>query len=390
MVELGGMPAVQLDLADLLSRGADQLARDAPGLTATPAVASRLARVLGARLPCLAVIHWVCPVCRTRSVTRWRCGPRCARCGTSAPMGASLLRQLPPLPVRHWVLSLPAPHRHALVDDPRGESAVIHAFVRAIFAAQRAGDVDRSLGCGAIVAVHRSGSALDLNFHLHALVVDGVFHRSPGGTRFTARSPGDPQVADVARAVHRTLAEIAGPDAADPAISALRQAARARRTRRRAASAEQALPRAAHENAGVRVFVGDTISADDRASLRRLCEYVTRHASARLAAATGTTDDLQLPLPPQPDGATHAPLSARDAVARLVAATPSGPAVSLRTFGVLAPRAARIWQIHRAHQLELPGLPRGERARPPRVRAPRCVRCEVDLEARAVEDASDP
>ena len=64
------MPSAQLDFADLIRRGAAELTRETPSLAAAPAVASRLARVLGARLPCQAVIRWACPVCSTRTVTR--------------------------------------------------------------------------------------------------------------------------------------------------------------------------------------------------------------------------------------------------------------------------------------------------------------------------------
>jgi hypothetical protein len=387
--------SAQLDLADLLRHGAAELTRESPALTATPAVASRLARVLGARLPCLAEIHWTCPVCRTRTVTRWRCGPRCSTCRAGAPPSASLLRQIPQVPVRHWVLSLPSPQRFELAGDHRGEAAVARAFVRAIFARLRAGDDDRSAGCGALVAIHRSGSALDLNLHVHALVVDGVFHRSPDGPRFAARAPAteDPEI--VAREVHRALARIPTINAKDPALATLQRAARARRTVGRT-TAPLRPSGASYKVAGLDVFAGLPLPADDRAGLRRLCDYVTRPASARLSLARGSPDALLLPLPPQPDATTHAPLRARDVVARLVAATPAEPAISVRAFGVLAPRAVNDWQLSHGRQLELPALPSSERTRLPRTsrpgapREPRCVRCDVALEALAVEAASDP
>jgi hypothetical protein len=371
--------AAQLDLADLLRHGAAQLTREAPELAATPAVASRLARVLGARLPCLAVIHWTCPVCRTRTVTRWRCGPRCATC-RAAPPSASLLRQIPQVPVRHWVLSLPSPQRFELAGDPGSEAAVVRAFVRAIFARLRAHADDRSAGCGAVAAIHRSGAALNLNLHVHALVVDGVFHRSPDGPRFAAQAPATDDLAIVAREVHHALARLPAMGTKTAALATLQRAARPRRTMDRATAPSQRPSGTSVDLAGVAVFAGVPLPADDRAALRRLCDYVTRPTATRLAMVRGQ---------PQPGDATHA----RDIVTRLIAATPDEPAVSVRTFGVLAPRAAHDWQLSRGHQLELPAMPGAARTplpRSPRPREPRCDRCDVPLAALAVEEASDP
>ncbi len=376
------MSAVQLDLADLLRRGAAELTREAPELAATPAVASRLARVLGARLPCLAVVHWTCPVCRTRTVTRWRCGPRCATC-RAVPSSSSLLRQIPQVPVRHWVLSLPSPQRFELAGDPRSEAVVVRALVRAIFARLRAHADDRSAGCGAVVAIHRSGAALNLNLHVHALVVDGIFHRSPDGPRFVAQAPTTDDLAIVARDVHHALARLPAIDTRNAALATLQRAARPRRTMDRATAPSRRPSGTSAGLAGVAVFAGVPLPADDRASLRRLCDYVTRPTMKRLAMSRGNPDQLQ------PGGAVHA----RDIVTRLIAATPDEPAVSVRTFGVLAPRAAQDWQLSRGHQLELPSMPGAARApllRSPRPREPRCDRCDVALTALTVEEASDP
>ena len=374
------MSSAQLAFADLIRHGAAEFTRESPELAATPAVASRLARVLGARLPCLAVIHWTCPVCRTGTVTRWRCGPRCTTC-RAAPPSAGLLRQIPQAPIRHWVLSLPPPQRFELAGDHRSEAAIVRAFVRAIFARLRSHADDRSAGCGAVVAIHRSGAALNLNLHVHALVVDGVFHRSSDGPRFAPRSPTTEDLAVVAGEVQQALARLPAATQKDAALATLQRAARPRRTVIRVPEASRSPSGSSVDLAGLVVYAGVPLRADDRAALRRLCDYVTRPAATRLAMVRGGSDELR------PDGATQA----REIVARLVASTPTEPAVSLRTFGVLAPRAARDWQLSRGHQLELPAMPGAERTRrTPRPREPRCTRCDVTLEARAVEDLSDP
>ncbi|MBK7827245.1 transposase [Nannocystis sp.] len=370
------MSSAQLDFADLVVRGAAELTREAPSLAAAPAVASRLARVLGARLPCQAVIHWACPVCSTRTVTRWRCGPRCATCSAGAPASASLLRQIPQVPVRHWVLSLPSPQRFDFAGDARSEAAIVKAFMHAVFARLRAQGGDRSAGCGAVAAIHRSGAALNLNLHIHALVVDGVFHRSPDGSNFAAQAPGPEDLAIVAQEVNAALARLPASDIKDPALATLQQAARPRRKINRASQRRSGNT---FDLGGLKVFAGLPVAASDRAALRRLCDYVTRTASARLAMATSG-----------PHIATHPELGAHELVARLVAATPAEPAVSVRTYGVLAPRAAHLWQLCHGHQLELPAMPCAEPRRLARARSPRCARCDVALAAFAVEDASDP
>ena len=91
------------------------------------------------------------------------------------------------LPVRQWVLTLPFPLRYRLAYDHRLCRAVLGVFVRALlgFAQRRA----RALGidgrAGAVIAIQRCGSALNVNPHLHTLVAEGVFaEQCDGSQRF--------------------------------------------------------------------------------------------------------------------------------------------------------------------------------------------------------------
>ena len=74
---------------------------------------------------------------------------------------------LPPLPLRQWVLSVPKRLRYFLHDDTVLQGVVVRILLRAIEHCLRA----RSPGCtgaarlGAVVFIHRFGSAL--NAHLH-------------------------------------------------------------------------------------------------------------------------------------------------------------------------------------------------------------------------------
>lgn len=84
----------------------------------------------------------------------------------------------PEVPVRQWVLTLPPALRYRLAWNHDLCRAVVAVFVRAVVGwlrreARRRGVVDGR--GGAVVIVQRFGSALNLNVHLHAMVMDGVF-----------------------------------------------------------------------------------------------------------------------------------------------------------------------------------------------------------------------
>ena len=84
---------------------------------------------------------------------------------------------LPFLPTRQWVLSLPFGMRFALARDHRLLTAVLAVAMRAMLGFQRARAI-RLLGVkgrgGAVTVVQRFGSALNMNIHFHAIVLDGV------------------------------------------------------------------------------------------------------------------------------------------------------------------------------------------------------------------------
>ncbi|CAB4925936.1 unannotated protein [freshwater metagenome] len=91
---------------------------------------------------------------------------------------------LPDVPVRQWVLSLPHRLRYQLAWDHDLCRAVVAVYMRAVLGwlrrwAQRVGVADGR--GGAVVVSQRFGGALNLNVHLHALVVDGVFARDATG-----------------------------------------------------------------------------------------------------------------------------------------------------------------------------------------------------------------
>jgi hypothetical protein len=90
----------------------------------------------------------------------------------------------PDVPVRQWVLSLPYRLRYQLAWDHDLCRAVVGVLLRAVLgflrARARGGGVDDGRG-GAVAVIQRFGGALNLNLHIHALVLDGVFARTRAG-----------------------------------------------------------------------------------------------------------------------------------------------------------------------------------------------------------------
>ena len=91
----------------------------------------------------------------------------------------------PDVPIRQWVLSLPYRLRYRLAWDHDLCRAVVAVYMRAVLGwlRRRAQLDDVADGRGGAVAVlQRFGGALNLNVHIHALVLDGVFAKDRAGT----------------------------------------------------------------------------------------------------------------------------------------------------------------------------------------------------------------
>jgi hypothetical protein len=89
-------------------------------------------------------------------------------------------RVLPEVPFRQWVLSLPFALRYRLAYDSRLVSEVLRIFVQVVFSSLRR-RARKHIGiqkgqCGAVTFVQRFGGSLNLNIHLHSLVLDGVYY----------------------------------------------------------------------------------------------------------------------------------------------------------------------------------------------------------------------
>src|SRR5947208_3628975 len=112
--------------------------------------------------------------CKGRSVC-----PSCGGRRMSETAAHLVDRVFPRVPVRQWVLVLPYALRYRLAYDARMVSDVLGIFTKTVFGSliRRAGEFGaiRNAQCGAVTFIQRFGSALNLNLHLHMLVIDGVY-----------------------------------------------------------------------------------------------------------------------------------------------------------------------------------------------------------------------
>jgi hypothetical protein len=218
---------------------------------------------------------------------------------------------LPAVPIRQWVLTLPHRLRYQLAWDHALCRAVLAVYARALLGferrrARRRGIADGNTG--AVTAIQRFGSALNLNVHFHTLVLDGVFTTHATGTaRFDpAPPPTDREVArllaTIARRVERLLRRRglvpeeqvdapADPMAEDaPALAALSHASVMGRSvlGRRPGAPVLRLgrdpdapwvtsrgPRHAHLH-GFDLHANRTVRAHDRIGVEKLCQYLLR------------------------------------------------------------------------------------------------------------------
>ncbi|MCC6848742.1 MAG: transposase [Deltaproteobacteria bacterium] len=257
-----------------------------------------------------------CDACHAERLVPFSCKARavCPSCGgrRMAERAAHLVDHvLPAVPMRQWVLSLPFRLRYVLAFDHALCRKVLAVHVRALRAfyrrrARRQGIADGETG--AVTAIQRWGSALNLNVHFHTLALDGVFQSdADGDLRFVPASPPTPQeiarlVATIARRVATLLRRhgltLGGDEPADDADSqadagalaalaaasvtgrSLLGAAPGARVGRVGRTTTAAIAKAAspwHARAAdFDLHGGRTVRAEDRRTLERLCHYLLR------------------------------------------------------------------------------------------------------------------
>ena len=389
-------------------------------------LAERARKVLGMdatpREPCRGVFHLLCQRCGLRVRRSLVCAQQCAPCLAKFDVRArGLRRMLPPVPVRHWTLTLPTAVRATVAKHPAILAKLSRAFVGELFAMSRrhaAVPAGRPTECGAVVVVHRYGATLDRNPHLHAIALDGVYQVGESELTFVPRTS-TPSL-DELRGIGTRLRELLahelrrrslGPSAVSPFTTACKPSLRRLQVINASTTRPQPhLPntRAAQPQQtrvdidGMGLFAGGDIDPKDRGGVARLTRYVVHPPITLDALEPGPKDRVRYRLAhPACDGTTHVELSPDELGERLSAIGSERRSGQVSYHGVLAPRAAQRWRVMPT-QLVLVDSPRRPRAigrtEPPPKRPPKrppkpadrdCPRCAVPMQLIAVEEQDD-
>jgi len=297
-----------------------------------------------------------CDDCGGDALVAFSCKGRgfCPSCGgrRMASTAAHLVdRVLPRVPFRQWVLSVPIPLRYRIAFERALCRRVRNVFVRAVlgFLRRRGLAVGiRFSEVGAVTAVQRFGSALNLNVHFHTLAFDGAFRSgvADGDLQFVPFEP--PTAGELQLLVRRIRARVLAllrrlrveGDEADGPLAGCGPPLR--RRRRRELARETAPPKAdCAELDGFSLHAGVRVAARDRGRLERLCRYLVRPpiSDRRLAITDDGTIALELKTP-YSDGTTHFVLDPLTFLSRLAALVPPPHAHQVLYHGVLASAAA--------------------------------------------------
>jgi hypothetical protein len=255
---------------------------------------------------------------------------------------------------------------------------VVSVYVRAVlgFLRRRARQDGVANGLsGAVAMIQRFGGALNLNIHIHALVIDGVFAKTNDGLHFhplrrLTRADVAELVAVVACRIERLLrrrgvlatAEERGVDDAwaedAPVLAGLAAASvqglialgprAGHRVARGGVPPEEAQPvRLGPCHAGVAGFdlhAGIVVRAGNRARLERLCRYTLRPPIADARLRVDAEGHIWVTLRhPWADGTTHLRFEPVALLERLAVLVPRPRINLILYYGVLAPRAA--WRV---------------------------------------------
>jgi hypothetical protein len=295
----------------------------------------------------------VCRACGDELFVAFSCKGRAfcpSCCSRRMHESAALLVQwvLPTVPYRQWVLSYPRKLRLLLVRNQAAASESTRIFVREVFRWQRKKARRRGLSkpeVGAVCFNQFFGSKVNLHFHHHAVLPDGVFVEADGKVCFEklARPERADLEAILERVVAKTLAmarrrglldEEHPPDA----LASLQL---------EAVQASLPLPVWPTPPKGLSAFLegfsleaGSHVHANDRDGLEHLLRYALRPplALSRLSLASDGRVLLRLKRPTH-DGTREVAFTPMQLLRRLAAIVPPARWNQTRYFGVFASRA---------------------------------------------------
>jgi len=156
-------------------------------------VARELSRYIDCGLLDRGFARVQCRSCKAEILVAYSCKSRglCPSCTARRMVdtAAHLVdRVIPFVPIRQWVFTFPRRIRWHLAHDPKLAAEALTLCLRVIFTWQRRLARDRGVSfgaprrsqsarCAAVAFVQRFDSSLALDFHIHALLCDGVFAR---------------------------------------------------------------------------------------------------------------------------------------------------------------------------------------------------------------------
>jgi hypothetical protein len=286
-------------------------------------------------------------------------------------------RVLPEVPIRQWVLSLPIPLRYRIAYDRELCSEVLGVFLRTVFSSLRR-RAKHHFGVtngqsGSVSTLQRFGGAINLNLHVHSLILDGVYAdpKNTGTPTFHALpAPADPEIARVTAAVVKRIVRLLSrrgllPEAGQPAEDPLQcdepllAACASASLRGRIATGPRAgqpvmrlgdrieledvdfVPgKHCASVQGFSLHAGVVVDAHDRKRLERLSRYILRGpvATERLSELPDGRIAYRLRHPWR-DGTTHVAFAKLELVEKLAVLVPPPRGHCLRYHGVLAPGA---------------------------------------------------
>jgi hypothetical protein len=343
---------------------------DGAGLPAF--VVKEFRRFLGCGVLARGFARVRCGDCAYERLVPFSCKGRgfCPSCGgrrMTAQAAHLVDAVLPPVAVRQWVLTFPYRLRYVLAWDHRLCRAVLGVYVRALlgFHRRRA----RRLGVragqgGAVTAIQRFGGGLQLNLHLHTLVLEGVFFETAEGAlgfqplpaptdlevsrllatirarirrllRRRNRDPDEPAEAgsDPLAEESAALAAVASASIQGRVATGPRAGARVLRIGRdpEVPWVTSRGPRQAHLE-GFDLHADVVVPAGDRDRVEQLCRYVLRPPLAQDRLTTAADGRALVTLKaPWHDGTTHLLFEPVELLERLAALTPR-PRINLLLY----------------------------------------------------------
>ncbi len=298
---------------------------------------------------------------------------------------------LPHVAVRQWVLSFPIPLRGLFAVHPDLIPLVLQIIHRAIttFLIQQT-DIKRSEAATGAITLQRFGSAANLNTHLHALALDGVYSTAGEGAPVFQQAPApspeqlqvllDKIINRIVRLLTRLgylveeegITYMARTDSIDPdnvlaplqAASSTWRIAMGPRAGRKVLSLQNTSPvgwvkpitthranpaKLCANGHGFSLHAGVRRDADDRKGIEQLCRYITRPAISNERLSINREGNAVLKLKtPWRNGATHIVLTPMEFMQRL-AALVARPRLHLIRFHGVLPHL--LLQVHRAQHV---------------------------------------